>query len=57
MMCDVCTDNYIGDEGSNALSHCLTHLTQLTHLNLSSECVNIDVLLGLCDGCCHIDVM
>ena len=56
MRCDVCdvwcvsTDNEIGDEGSKALSQCLPQLTQLTHLDLSCECVLIDVLLG-CVSC------
>ena len=45
----VSTDSDIGDEGAIALSQCLTHLPQLTYLDLSSECVHIDVLLGLCD--------
>ena len=45
------TGNNIGDEGVNALSQCLPHLTQLTHLGLSSECVHIDVC-GVCDVMC-----
>ena len=43
----VSTDNNIGEEGANALSHCLSHLPQLTQLDLSCECVHIDVLLGV----------
>ena len=31
------TDNNIGDDGATLLSKSLSHLTQLTHLNLSSE--------------------
>ena len=64
-MCDVCnvsdvcvsTVNNIRAEGVKALSQCLTYLTQLTHLDLSRECVIIDVLLGLrdvmCEMCCE----
>ena len=36
----VCTDNSIGIEGAKALSQCLSHLTKLSHLNLSCECVH-----------------
>ena len=48
----VSTGNDIGDEGAKALSQCMTHLTQLTHLDLSGECAHIDVLLGvICEVC------
>ena len=39
-VCVMSTDNDIGVKGATALSQCLPHLTQLTHLNLSSECVH-----------------
>ena len=40
----VCTGNNIGDEGVQALSQCLQHLTQLTQLNLSGECCICEIL-------------
>ena len=51
MICDakvvcvmyVSTGNKIGNDGAKTLSQCLTHLPQLAHLDLSSECVHIDV--------------
>ena len=49
VVCDMSTVNKIGDEGTRVLSQCLTHLTQLAHLDLSGECVHIDVLFDLCD--------
>ena len=48
-MCDVSTVNKIGSGGVRVLSQCLSHLTQLTHLDLSGECVHIVVLFDLCD--------
>ena len=49
-VCNVCVSivNKIGYEGTKALSQCLPHLTQLTYLNLSSECVHIDVIIEVC---------
>ena len=47
VVCDVSTDNNIRAEGAKALSRSLTHLTQLTHFDLSGECTHIDVLLGV----------
>ena len=35
----VSTGNKIGYEGANALSQCLTHLTQLIYLDLGRECM------------------
>ena len=55
VMCDVwvSTGNDIGDEGTKALSQCLSHLTHLTHLNLHGECVHLDVLLDvICNVWC-----
>ena len=48
------TVNKIGDEGAKSLSQFLPHLTQLTELNLSGECVHIDVLLDVCDVILHM---
>ena len=45
----VSTGNKIGVEGTKALSQCLTHLTQLTHLDLSCECALMCYLM--CDVC------
>ena len=60
LMCDVLmyvsTDNNIGVEGVKVLSQCLSHLSQLTHLDLSGECVHIGVLLDVWCALCHIDV-
>ena len=49
-MC-VSTVNKIGVKGAKALGQCLPYLAQLTHLDLSGECVCIDVILGvlICD--------
>ena len=51
---DVRTGNDIEIEGAKALSQCLTHLTQLTHLDLRCECGLMcdmcDVTL-MCDAC------
>ena len=56
VVCDVVsTGNNIGNEGAKSLSQCLSHLTQLTHLYLSGECVHWCVLLGDVMWC-HIDV-
>ena len=59
------TGNNIGVEGAKALSQCLPHLPQLTHLDLSRECVCVcvcayrrvtwfallcDATLMVCDG-------
>ena len=41
------TGNDIGDEGANALSQCLRHLTQLTELDLRGERAHIDELLDV----------
>ena len=52
-MCDVITgNNNIGYEGAKALSQCLTHLPQLTQLDLSGKCVHIDVFVGACVCVC-----
>ena len=51
VMC-VSTANRIGNEGAKALSQCSTRLIQITHLDLSRECVHIDVLLRVCVCVC-----
>ena len=47
--------SYIGYEGASALSRSLTHLTQLTHLDLSGECVHWCITWRMCVWC-HIDM-
>ena len=41
----VSTVNNIGSGGARVLSQCLRHLTQLTHLDLSGECVIVCILM------------
>ena len=52
MICKMCesVDNKIEDEGAKALSQCIPHLAQLTHLDLSRECVHIvSLVCVMCD--------
>ena len=52
----VSTGNHFGIKGADSLSQCLTHMTQLTHLNLSGECAHFNCYSVVCDVWCHIDV-